>query len=146
MCSWNEIYYFKSSFMYVLEIFELTFFSKNHKSYVKRVQYMISMRFLKLNLDYTGNDISHSIPVGSKKIKKDRNRGIGKDRTVLSLTTYHFASPKLYLFLSSHLSRLSGNIYFFLSLCLVIFIFFYPLVYPSTEVVSIFSYLFLYLS
>ena len=46
-------------------------------------------------------------PAGSKKIEKDRSWGIGKDRT----------------FLSPHLSRVTGNIYLFLSLCLVISIF-----------------------
>ena len=74
----------------------------------------------------------------SKKIEKDRNWGIGKDRTFLSLPIHHFASPKLYLFLSPHLSRVTGNIYLFLSLCLEISIFSYPLVYPPTEVVCIF--------
>ena len=64
---------------------------------------------------------------GSKKIEKDRNWRIRKDRTFLSLPTHHFASPKLYLFLSLHLSKVTGNIYLFLSL-----------VYPPTEVVSIF--------
>ena len=36
-----------------------------------------------------------------------------------------------------NLSRVTGNIYLFLFLCLVIYIFSYPLVYPPTEVVSI---------
>ena len=81
-------------------------------------------------------------PVGSKKIEKDRNWGIGKDRTFLSLPTNHFASPKLYLFLSPHLDRVTGDIYLFLSLCLVISIFSYPLVYPLTEVIFIFFSIF----
>ena len=50
------------------------------------------------------------------------------------LPTHHFASPKLYLLLSPHLSRVTGSIYLFLSLCLVISIFSYPLIYPPTEV------------
>ena len=83
-----------------------------------------------------------SLPTGSKKIEKDRNWRIGKDRTFLSLPTDHFASPKLYLFLSPHLSRVTVNIYLFLSLSLVISIFFYPLVYPPSEVVSIFFSIF----
>ena len=56
-------------------------------------------------------------PAGSRKIQKDRNWGIGKDRTFLSHPTHQFAPPKLYLFLSTHLSRVTGNIYLFLSLC-----------------------------
>ena len=76
-------------------------------------------------------------PVGSKKIEKDRNWGIGKDRTFLSLSTHHFASPKLYFFKNLHLSRVTGNIYLFLSLCLVIFIFSYLLVYPTIEVLDL---------
>ena len=92
------------------------------------------------------NTLESRYPAGSKKIEKDRNWGMGKDKTFLSLPTHHFASPKLYLFLSPHLSRVTGNIYLFLSLCLVISIFSYPLVYPLTEAVSIFFYLFLYLS
>ena len=79
---------------------------------------------------------------GSKKIEKDRNWGIGKDRTFLSLPTHHFASPKLYFFLSPHLSWVTRNIYLFLSLCLVISIFSHPVVYPPTEVVSIFFSIF----
>ena len=82
------------------------------------------------------------IPAGSEKILKNRNWGIGKDRIFLSSSTHHFAPPKLYLFLSPHLSRVAGNIYLFLSLCLVISVFFYPLVYPPTEVVSIFFSIF----
>ena len=39
------------------------------------------------------------IPAGSKKKMKN--------------VTHHFASPKLYLFLSPHLSRVTGNIYLF---------------------------------
>ena len=77
-------------------------------------------------------------PAGSKKIEKDRNCEIGKDRTLLSLPIHHFASLKLYLFLYPHLSRVTWNIYLFLSLCLVISIFSYPLVYSPNEVVSIF--------
>ena len=77
---------------------------------------------------------------------KGRNWRIGRDRTFISLPTHQFASPKLYLFLFTHLSRVTGNIYLFISLCLVIFIFSYPLVYLPTEVLSIFFYLFLYLS
>ena len=77
---------------------------------------------------------------GSKKIEKDRNWGIKKDRIFLSLPIHHFVSPKLYLFLSPHLSRVTGNIYLFLSLCLLISIFSYPSVYPPTKVVSIFTF------
>ena len=80
-------------------------------------------------------------PIGSKKIGKDRNWKMGKDGKFLSLPTHYFASPKLYLFLSPDLSRVTGNIYPFLSLCLVISIF-YPLVYPPIEVVSIFFTIF----
>ena len=69
-------------------------------------------------------------PARSKTIEKDRNWGIGKDRTFLSLPTHHFVSPELCLFLSPHLSRVTGNIYLFLSLCLMISIFSNPLVYP----------------
>ena len=76
---------------------------------------------------------SHQISAGSEKIEKDRNWGIEKDKTFLSLPTHHFPSPKLYLFLSPHLSRVTGNIYLFLSLCLVISIFSYPSVYPQTK-------------
>ena len=79
---------------------------------------------------------------GSKKIEKDRNWGIGKNRAFLSLSTHHFASPKLYIFLSPHLSRMTRNIYLLASLCLVISIFSHPLVYPPTEVVSIFFSIF----
>ena len=61
-----------------------------------------------------------SISSGSKKIEEDRNWGIGKDRTFLSLPTHHFAFPKLYLFLSAQISIVTGNIYHFLSQCLVI--------------------------
>ena len=71
------------------------------------------------------------IPAGSKEIEKDRNWGMGRDRTFLSLPTHHFASPKLYFFLSPHLSRVTVNIYLVLSLCLVISIFSYPLVFPQ---------------
>ena len=46
-------------------------------------------------------------------------------------------------FLSPHLSTVTENIYLLLSLCLVISIFSYSLVYPPTEVVFIFFYLFL---
>ena len=81
-------------------------------------------------------------PAGSSKLEKDRNWRTGKDRTFLSLLTHHFSSPKLYLFLSAHLSRVTGNIYLFLSLCLVISIFSYLLVYPPTEVVSTFFSIF----
>ena len=82
------------------------------------------------------------VPAGNKRIEKDRNWGIGKDRTLLFLLTHHFESPKLYLFLSPHLFRVTENIYLFLSLCLIISIFSYPLVYPPTEVVSIFFSIF----
>ena len=81
-------------------------------------------------------------PAVSKNIEEDRNWGIRKDRTFLSLPTHHFASLKSYLFLFAHLSRVTGNIYLFLSLCLVISIFSYPLVYPSTKEVSIFFSIF----
>ena len=84
-------------------------------------------------------------PAGSKKIEKDRNWGIGKDRKFLSLPTHHFASPKLYDFSISTLIQndreylyfsipVSGNIYLF-----------YPPVYPPNEVVSIFFYPIVYL-
>ena len=53
------------------------------------------------------------IPAGSKKIEKDRNWEIGKGRTFLSLPTHHFAFPKLYLFLSPHLSGVTGLSIFF---------------------------------
>ena len=43
---------------------------------------------------------------------------------------------------SARVSRVTWNIYLFLSLCLVISIFSYPLVYPLTEVVSIFFSIF----
>ena len=85
---------------------------------------------------------SLSSPAGSKRIEEGKNWGIGKYRTFLSLPTHHFASPKLYLFLSLHLSRVTRNIYLFLSLCLVISIPFCPLVYPLNEVVSIFFSIF----
>ena len=85
---------------------------------------------------------SMKIPAGSKEIEKDRNWGIRKDRKFLSLPTHHFASPKLNLFLSPHLPRVTRNIYLFLSLCLVISIFSYPSVYPLTEVLSIFFSIF----
>ena len=83
-----------------------------------------------------------AVPAGSKKIEKDRNWWMGKDKTFLSLPTHHFASPQLYLFLSPHLSTVTGNTYLFLSLCLVISIFSYPLVYPPTEVLSTFFSIF----
>ena len=60
----------------------------------------------------------------------------------LSLPTHHFVSQKLYLFLPSYLSRVTWNIYLFLSLCPAISIFSYPLVYPPTKVVFIFFSIF----
>ena len=65
-----------------------------------------------------------------------------KDRTFLSLQTHHFASPKLYLFLSSHLSRVTVNIYLLLSLCLVMSIFSHPLVYRRLKYYLSFSIFF----
>ena len=79
-------------------------------------------------------------------IKKDKNWEIGKDRRFLSFPTHHFESTKLYIFLSPQLSGVTGNIYLFLSLCLVLSIFSYSSVYPPTEVASIFFYPLAYLS
>ena len=53
--------------------------------------------------------------------------------------------PQNYIFLSPHLSRVTGNIYLFLSLCLVISFFSYPSVYPPNKVVPIFFYFLVYL-
>ena len=83
-------------------------------------------------------------PTGSKKIEKDRNWGIEKDRIFLSLPTHHFASSKLFFYLYTY-PELPGISIFFLFLCLVIFIFSYPSVYMPTEVASIFFYPLVYL-
>ena len=76
-----------------------------------------------------------------KRLKKIGTGGLEKIEHFY-LSQLITASSKLYLFLSPHLSRLTGYIYLFLSLCLVISIFSYPLVYPQTEVVYIFFSIF----
>ena len=88
-----------------------------------------TLPWLQFPLKY--KDTGRRNPAGSKNIEKYSNWGIGKDRTFLSLPTHHFASLKLYLSLSPHLSRvteniyvyiypMTGNIYFFTSLSLFV--------------------------
>ena len=87
-----------------------------------RVNYVLAKRMMLLE-EVQRLKVCDSL-LDVKRLKKIRTEGLEKIEH-FCLPTHNFASQKLYLFLS---------------LCLVISIFSYPLVYPPTEVVSIFFY------
>ena len=72
-----------------------------------------------------------------KKLKKIRTEGLKKIEHFYLSQPITLHSQKPFFFVLPHLSRVTGNIYLFLSLCVVIFIFFYRLVYPLTEILSL---------
>ena len=87
----------------------------------KYVRYCL-FTFLKNMKSFCGKKDASLLEV--KRLKKIGTGGLEKIEHFYLSPTHHFASLKLYLFLSPHLSRLSfsipmsGNIYLFLSLSL----------------------------
>ena len=77
-------------------------FTLNWKSYTLKKNLLVVKLCFFQNASIEIKQISFVYHAGSKKIEIDRNWGIGKDRTFLSLPTHHFASPQFYLFLSPH--------------------------------------------